>query len=401
MKLLILSTKLPYPTKDGGAIATMNLATGLARTGVNVTILSLNTKKHYFPPEKIPESLKKLINFRTVYHNTSIRPLKAFRNLLFSRKPYIAERFYSRKFSLQLRNLLSSENYSFVQMEGPYFSEYIPVIRETSAAIVSLRAHNVEHEIWERRWRTEKNLVTRSYLKNLAKRIRKLEAKIIGDVDLLISISEKDRKGLLSLSESESIQSITIPTGLDLSQYIAGLPLYDNAICFIGALDWTPNQEGIRWMIKMVLPHLIRQNNQIAFHIAGRNASPGFKRELHHTNIVFHGETEDAKAFMSNYKVMVVPLLTGSGIRIKILEGMAMGLCVVTTTIGAEGIPVEKEKQLLIEDHPKLFAQKIRMILDNQQMAENISIEARRVIEEKFDTFAIASDLKNIYKKMI
>ena len=399
MKILILSIKLPYPPKDGGAIATMNLATGLANNGVDVTMLSLNTKKHYFPPEKIPESLKTLINFRTVDHNTTIRPLRALLNLLFSRKPYIAERFFNRRFSLELRNLLSSEKFSFVQLEGPYLLQYLPVIREASDVKVSLRAHNVEHEIWERRWRNEKNPLTRSYLKNLAKRIRKLETEMIGEVDLLIAISEKDRKKLLSIGKS--LQSVTIPTGLDMSDYQPEIPEYDNAICFIGALDWTPNQQGIRWMIKGILPRLVRQNQQITFHIAGRNAPPGFIHELHHPNIVYHGETDDAKSFMGKFRVMVVPLLTGSGIRIKILEGMAMGLCIVTTTIGAEGIPVEKEKQIIIADHQELFAQKIQMILDNRQVAKSMSGEARKLIEEKFDTFTMASDLKNVYKKMI
>ncbi len=399
MKLLILSPKLPYPPKDGGAIATMNLATGLANTGIDVTVLSLNTKKHYFPPDKIPESLTSLIRFRAVDHKTSIRPLKALRNLLFSRKPYIAERFSSNDFARELKNLLSSEKFSFVQMEGPYLAEYLSLIRASSDVRVSLRAHNVEHEIWERRWRNEKNLFTRTYLKNLARRIKKLETNIIREVDLLIAISEKDRKGLLSLGNG--VKSVTIPAGLDLSSYVPVMPVYENTICFIGALDWSPNQEGLRWMIKEVFPLLIRHNGQIMLHIAGRNAPPGFVEELFHPNIVYHGETSDAKAFMGKYKVMIVPLLTGSGIRIKILEGMAMGLCIVTTTIGAEGIPVEKEKQLIIEDHPELFAQKIQMVLDSQQLAASISRNARKLIEEKFDTFTIASDLKNIYKKMI
>jgi glycosyltransferase involved in cell wall biosynthesis len=399
MKILILSTKLPYPPKDGGAIATMNLATGLANNGINVTMLCLNTKKHYFPPEKIPETLKTLIHFIAIDHNTSLRPLRALRNLLFSKKPYIAERFFNRRFSIELRNLLSSENFSFVQLEGPYFLKYIPVIREACAAKVSLRAHNVEHEIWERRWRNEKNLLIRSYLKNMAKRIRNLEASIIGEVDLLISISEKDQKKLLSLGKS--VPGVTIPTGLNMSEYQPVIPEFDNAICFIGALDWTPNQEGIRWMIKGVLPRLIRQNSQITFHIAGRNAPQGFIQELQHPNIVFHGETDDAKAFMGQFKVMVVPLLTGSGIRIKILEGMAMGLCIVTTTIGAEGIPIENEKHLIIADHHELFAQKTQLILNTPHLAEKMSGAARKLIEEKFDTFTMASDLRNIYKKMI
>ena len=399
MKLLILSTKLPYPPKDGGAIATLNLAKGLARIGVNVTLLSLNTKKHYFPLEKIPENLQSLINFKAVDHNTSLRTLHALKNLLFSNKPYIAERFYNRTFSLQLKDLLSSEEYSFIQLEGPYLSQYLPLIKDACTAQVSLRAHNVEHEIWERRWRNEKNLIKRGYLKNLAKRIRKLETKLIRDIDLLIPISERDRKRLLSLGRN--VESITIPAGLDLSNYKPERPIHDKSICFIGALDWTPNQEGIQWMIKGVLPHLVRRNNQITFHIAGRNAPAGFINELRHPNIEFHGEIEDAKAFMGKFKVMVAPLLTGSGIRIKILEGMAMGLCIVTTSIGAEGIAVEKEKQLMIEDNQELFAQKILVTLDNQQLANNMSSEARKVIEEKFDTFAIASELKDVYKKMI
>ncbi|MEX2370723.1 MAG: glycosyltransferase family 4 protein [Bacteroidales bacterium] len=398
MKVLILSTKLPYPPRDGGAIATLNLAKGLAMAGIEVSMLSFNTKKHYFDPRKIPEDICKLIAFHTITNDTSPRPLKAVLNLVFARTPYISDRFKSKNFTIKLKELLLSGNFNFVQMEGPYLAGYLPVVRSCSTARISLRAHNVEHEIWERRWKNESGLVARIYMKNLAGRIRKLEHRLLGQIDLLISISDRDQAILLS--KHGSLPAITVPTGMDIAAYSFRNPGSARDICFIGALDWSPNQEGLRWFKGMVLPHLLEMDPAIIIHIAGRNAPAEFIRELDHPAITWHGEVDDAGKFMQEYGILAVPLLTGSGIRIKILEGMAQGICIVTTSIGAEGIPAEDGTHLLIGDDGKIFAEKLYWLLHNEDLAGNIADAARTLIKEKFDTFAVASDLGNLYKKM-
>jgi len=397
MNVLILSTKLPYPPRDGGAIATLNLAAGLAEAGFNVSMLSFNTSKHYTDPDTIPDALREKITFYTVDKDISIHPLKALYNLLFSGKPYIAERYHDRQFRLKLNDLLVSGKFDVVQLEGPYLGQYIPDIRRNASARVSLRAHNVEHRIWEKRKEHAQGPLQKFYFGLLAKRIKRLEENITRSIDLLVPISAPD-SGILN--KEKEVPSITIPAGLDLKAYPEATPNAGSRICFIGALDWVPNQEGLAWFIDLVLPLLLSSHPGAELHVAGRNAPQGIVQLLSHPSIVYHGEVEDAKAYMRDFGILAVPLLTGSGIRIKILEGMAMGMCVVTTHTGAAGLPVQNGAHLFAEEEPEPFAGRLRELLDNPSKCNAIGKTARNMVQENFDTFAIASRLGAFYKKM-
>ncbi len=142
------------------------------------------------------------------------------------------------------------------------------------------------------------------------------------------------------------------------------------------------------------------QNDENAvLHFAGRNAPHEFLQAMKHPSLIYHGEVDDARAFMSMYSIMAVPLLTGSGIRIKILEGMAMGKCVVTTSIGAEGIPVSDGENILIANDGPSFANHLKNLMKDKSLSEQISQNARKFIQENFDNFAISQRLRDFYKK--
>jgi len=400
MNLLILSTKLPYPPKDGGAIATLNLATGLARNGFKVSMLVINTKKHYFNPNHIPKHLNDIINFHSVYRDTTPQPLNALKNLLFSNTPYIAERFVFNEFKTALIDLLQKEDFQFVQMEGPYFAPYLKIIRQNSNAKISLRAHNVEHRIWEQRLKSERNPLQRSYLSNMTKRIKNLEFSLMYQADFVVPISPEDESYFRQILPN--LNTLTIPTGINIDDYHPKKSITSKSIFFIGSLDWLPNQEGLQWFIDKVMPLIINQHPDISFHVAGRNAPEEFLKKLSaNPSIVYHGEVDDARTFMERYGIMAVPLLTGSGIRIKIIEGMAMGKCIVTTSLGAAGIPVKNGKHILLANDKKRFASNISLLIENHEKTTSISKNARELIREKFDTFALANSLKEAYKKLV
>lgn len=396
MKILILSTKLPYPAIDGGAIATLGLARGLATEGIEVDMLTFNTSKHYTDPKEIPGEISNAIQIIPVDLNTKPGIGPAIKNLLFSRKPYISERFRSEEFKTRLQRLLTDQDYDIVQLEGPYLSHYIPIIRKHSGAIIALRAHNTEHEIWERRWKNTEFKPGRWYYRNLSGRIRRLEKKTMQSIDCLVAISDRDRKNLLGLSAVT--ESITIPAGLDAGSYDPPGLQSGKDIGFIGALDWAPNQEGLSWFISNVLPAL--KGEGIKLHVAGRNAPDSFVKKLQDPDIIYHGEVESAGEYLCQHSIMIVPLLSGSGIRIKILEGMALGRCIISTSRGAEGIPAEDGRHILIADTPELFAAKILQAVNDPSLAKDIAGAGRKLVEEKFDTFAVASNLAAFYRKI-
>lgn len=396
MKILILTNKMPYPPIDGGSIATINMITGLHQADNQITCMSLNTNKHKFPVKEIPDELGNIIRFMGIDCDTSIRPLHLLVNLLFSREPYIATRFNIQAFRTELQKLLEKEDFDIIQMEGPYPGQYLKLIRKMSRARIALRAHNVEHLIWERKALHEKSMLRKAYLNNMSKRLKKFELRLAKAVDILVPISEPDASYFRN--RGIHIPGPTIPAGLNIQDYpISKLP-DKHSVFFIGALDWLPNQEGLLWFLRKVFDRLITALPDLKFHVAGRNAPLQFERKLKHPNIIYHGEVENAIEFIQSQQLMVVPLLTGSGIRIKILEGMALGRPVITTTAGIEGIPAKNHQHVVIEDEPAKFSASLIRLLQDPKETEYMVKEARELTERYFNTFELSKRLSQFYK---
>jgi glycosyltransferase involved in cell wall biosynthesis len=395
MKILILTNKMPYPPIDGGSIATLNMIKGLHRAGNQVTCMALNTNKHKFPVKQIPPELGGSIRFIGIDCDTSIRPLKLLSNLLFSREPYIARRFNFKAFRAALKKLLYEESFDIIQLEGPYPGQYLDLVREKSQARVSLRAHNIEHLIWKRKALNENSLLRKAYLSNMAGRLKAYELELAQAVDILVPISEPDAS--FFREKGIHIPTVTIPAGLDTVNYpFTELPA-GLSICFIGALDWLPNQEGLLWFLRNVFDRLLMALPELKFHVAGRNAPRHFEKKLKHPQILYHGEVENALDFIRSHRVMVAPLLTGSGIRIKILESMALGRPVVTTLTGLEGIPASNRQHLMVEDDPEMFSSRLVELLLDTKESERLVREARELIDRYFDTFELSKRLSQFY----
>jgi glycosyltransferase involved in cell wall biosynthesis len=399
MRILVLTNKLPYPPRDGGSIATLNMISGLSDIGHEVTCLALNTTKHNFPVEKIPGILTDKIRFIGITCDSSIKPARLILNLLFSRKPYIAQRFNNHEFRQRLTRLLAEEPFDLVQLEGPYPGHYLDVIRSGSKARVSFRAHNVEHRIWYRKAAHEKVLLKRWYFSNMASRLERFEMGVLRQTDCLVAISPLDETYFREKGAGQP--AITIPTGFSMNSYPSSPLPAEPSLFFIGALDWLPNQEGLKWFLDHVFDPLCAEVPEIRFHVAGRNAPESFEKLVKKEQIIYHGEVEDARAFMQSYRVMVAPLLTGSGIRIKILEAMALGRPVVTTSIGIEGIPAENKREVMVADDPQLFKSQIINLISGNEIAPRLVAGGKKLIQENFDTFGLSTRLTRFFKEQV
>ena len=401
MRILQLCNKMPWPPDDGGRIAMLNMAKGFASNNIEVFNLSMSTKKHRTHLSEIPKSLSEKIKFRIVNVPAKITPQGALINLLFSSKPYTATRFVSKEFGRNLVELLEKNSFDIVQIEGLYLLYYIPLIRKHSSAIISYRAHNIEFEIWDRISQNSKSLLRRFYYRNLTERLRTYEINVINQYDALVPITEKDAEVFV---ESGNIRPVFVSqTGVDLSdiQRVKKECIQDS-LFNIGALDWPPNQEGLMWFIKNIWPMIHKEIENSTFHIAGRNAPEWIVKIFNQTDgIKYSGEVPDAFEFMSDKKIMVVPLLSGSGMRIKIIEGMVLGKCIVSTTVAKEGISVEDGKNIIVEDNPDKFALKIIELLKDNQQLETIGKNAHEYIIEHFDNEKLSKALIEFYKSLI
>jgi glycosyltransferase involved in cell wall biosynthesis len=398
MKILQIANKMPYPPKDGGSIATFSLASSFSDLGHDVTVLAMNTSKHYFPVDDIPPETAESIHFIAVNVDTRIKVTDLGINIFFKKIPYNAERFITHEFKEKLRDLLFHEQFDIIQLEGLYLAPYIPTIRESCKTPIAMRAHNVEHEIWERSVKQQSGLKN-LYIRNLAKRIKKMETGYLNDPDMLVPITERDAERFRSLGCTLPVK--VIPTGIDSSKFRSRIePVEFPSVFHLGALDWLPNQEGLLWFLDKVWPEVQRQHPGTSFYIAGRNA-PEFISRINQPGVEFLGEVDNAYDFMNRKAVMVVPLLSGSGMRIKIIEGMALGKAIVSTPVGAEGISVTHGENILIADTAEKFITALDQLLSNEKQCNDIGAKAVSFIKKNFDNLAIASSLIKFYEEQL
>ncbi|MDD2563440.1 MAG: glycosyltransferase family 4 protein [Salinivirgaceae bacterium] len=399
MNILILTNKMPYPPTDGGAIATLAMIEGFEKVGHSVTVFAMNTYKHSFEIDDLPDNLKNKINWNTCYVDTAIKPPEMLYNLIFSAIPYNAKRFISNIYRSRLVALLQEKSYDIIQLEGLYLYPYITTIRKNSKALIALRAHNVEQEIWKRTVRNQTPGIKRIYNRVLSMRMQRMEKRSLTKVDLLVPITERDGYILDFIGNQSPVY--VAPIGVDIDKM---LPTQDleltnhNSIYFIGSLDWSPNQEGILWFVDKIWNNILKEYPEAMFHIAGRNAPVSFKHKINKKNIQFHGQVDDAKAFALKHNIMVSPLLTGSGMRVKLVEAMALQKPIVSTRIGAEGIPVVNHTHMMLADKERDFADAIVDLLKSPEKCKNIGNNARALIEKQFDNEVIINGLLKFYE---
>ncbi len=396
MKILHLTNKPPWPAKDGGAIAILNMVRGFSSLGHRVTILSMNTRKHHTSREEIPEKVAGLADFYLAEVPAEISIPGALWNLCFSKEPYNAIRFISEEYKSALIRLLKGKSFDIIQLEGLYLCPYIPVIREFSNARVVYRAHNIESEIWSRAAAISSG-PRKWYLRNLASRILKFEKSWINHYDLLVPITGRDGQMLNRLGNSKPMH--VAPTGFDRSILPRELVGMEYPTLFhIGSLEWAPNQEGLLWFLNYCWGNLLERHPELKFYVAGRNAPRWMIDQLSRPGVVFVGEVEDAFNFMRSKAVMVVPLLSGSGMRIKIMEGMALGKAIVSTTIGAEGLAVQNGENILIADTPECFTEKVESLITHRARLDQLGEKAASFIRENLDNRHIAEKLAAFYQ---
>jgi glycosyltransferase involved in cell wall biosynthesis len=394
VNILQITKKFPYPVIDGEVIAINNLTSGFAALGHKVTVLSLNTQKHHFDLENLPAAQKQQADYLAVDIDTSVRPLDAFFNL-FTSKSYNIERFWSAQFAQKLAAVLAGQKFDLIIAETIYAMRYIDVIRKNTTAKVALRAHNVEYLIWQRLYKEEINPLKKLYLKLLAERLKTFELEHLNKADLLLPVSNADMQQFKA--HDCTIPWHVAPIGYDLNLPDPDELKEENAVAFIGSLDWMPNREGVEWFIKEVWLKVVEQVPDAKFYLAGRNFPEDIKR-LNVQGLIVVGEVDDARKFVGSKAISVVPLFAGSGMRVKIIEAMALGRAVISTTIGAEGINYTHGADILIADNAHGFAAAVVKILRSNALRRQLGQQAKQLVNTRYNNLSICSAIIDFCK---
>lgn len=381
MRFLFLCNKSPWPAHEGGPIAMNSLIQGLLKDGHQIKILAVNSDKYNVKIQDVPEDYIAKTGIELIHIDLDIKPVDAFLNL-FTNKSYHVQRFISKDFGQRLSEILQSESFDIIQFETIFMAPYLEISRKYSKAKLILRAHNIEHLIWERLSKQGSNPLKKMYLRHLSRTLKYYEISMLKHFDGIAAITQSDGNFFRNHS---NVSVIDLPFGIDLEKYNPNLAEPEFPSLFhLGSMNWIPNEEGIKWFLDEVWPLVHKNQPDLKLYLAGRYM-PEWLMKSQLKNVIIVGEVADAQEFICSKSIAIVPLLSGSGIRIKIIEAMALGKAVVSTSIGAEGIQIENGHNILIADEPSKMASAINQLVEDVFFTLKIGANARVCIEEKYD----------------
>jgi glycosyltransferase involved in cell wall biosynthesis len=279
-------------------------------------------------------------------------------------------------------------------------SAYLPALRKNSSAKLIYRAHNIEYLIWQRLSEQKSDPVKKTYLRLLAKRIKRYELSYLNRFDAIAALTEQDKH--LMLQHDTKVPIEVFPVGIDLERY---QPDYSQtefpSLFFLGALDWMPNREGMEWFLDNFAADITNGDLHVKFYVGGRNIPERFDEYEAMGKIFIQGEVDDAQEYVNSKAIMIVPLLSGGGMRVKIVEGMAMQKCIITTTLGAEGLNYTNGHDILIANDRQEFYDAIKRCIGDEEYCRQIGLNARHLIEKEHDTKVVTTRFIKFYKELL
>ena len=383
-KILIIANKTVFPSLDGGSLAIQKLAINLACQNYLIDLVCVAKDNHH---NSISTDHKPRKNIRQrVFVKKMDLNVILFLKSIANKQSYQSLRFYDMKIQHEIQKLINTNTYKAIVFESVFTTIYLNKLKLKNIEKIIFRAHNIEHKIWEDLARN--SVFKRTIFLLLAKQIKRVEDAIPKYVDYIFTLSDSDQEYFNKIHPTKTIH---IPVTFEVEK-INTLKI-TNSIAHLGAMDWKPNIEGIDWFLEKVKPQI--EDEDIKIYIAGKNMPKKYFKHQNTTTII-DGKIDNAKDYIKNKEIIFVPLFSGSGIRIKILEAMALGIPIISTSKGAHGIPYENKKNILIADNACEFQEAICLLIRNKQLAKNIGYEGQKLILNHFSHKSVNNKLSRI-----
>lgn len=393
MKVLVIGSRIPFPLRDGGAIATFNLLKGLSDLGLKVDYLSLNTKKHFVDRATIDKEFSFLNQVFVFDIDTSVKPVAALTNL-FSNKSYNIERFVNKNIADNIRQIVEEHSYDILHFEGLFVADYVKGLSHPHKI---LRQHNIEFEIWKTLSKSLSIGLKRWYTGLLARRLERYERSITGLFDAVVSITETDRLKTINHFAYKG-RTQYIPAGI-IHKEITGSGVDLNAVYHIGSMEWMPNQEAMKWFHDSIWPLIEQKAPTVQFYMGGKHMPESF-RAYNQGHFHVLGEIPELDAFVADKSILAVPLRSGSGIRIKTIEGMMSGKAVVTTTLGAQGLELKNGENCMIADQAEDFAEAIAELTKDPSKRHQIAEIGKQYAIHHFSNASVSLQWLELYRQL-
>jgi len=393
MRILFLAPKIPWPATDGARIAIYELIRHLTARGHQAALLG-------FGDQSAADELRAragLIWTRGILHDTSTNYLNALLALL-SPTPYTASKYRSSAMTAAIREVFNEQRFDLVQLEGTHMAHYLGLTQGLGVQAI-LRLHNVE-SLLAARFAQTAVFPLNLYVQIQARRMRTFELRACRQADLCVAITPEDAKRILMLVPDASVA--VSPAGVDLERYYPQ-PMSEEprTLVFVGALDWPPNTDAIRWFRTKVWPRIVQEEPTAHWIVVGKSPPADI---LHwpeeDRNIQVTGFVDDVRPYLHRASVVIVPLRSGGGMRLKILEAMAAGKTVVSTPMGAEGISACNGEEIILAGADRSFGVETIRLLRQASERKRIG-KAARAWAEGYSWSGIAADLEREYLALL
>lgn len=330
-----------------------------------------------------------------------LRNLNILTNPFFLSKPFHAANYYSRKLENILQRLLVAGKFDIGQIGLLHMAQYIRSIPRDIPVL--LDTQNAEHLIMHRYFETEENPLKKVFLLYQREKLKRYERTMCRRFDRILTVSERDKEELALVCDEKDLFSV-IPNGVDIQYYAPRLiqERYRTDLIYLGTMSGYMNVDAIIYFYENILPYIRKEIPDVKLTIAG--AKPD-KKLLNlakiDKNVVVTGEVDDMRPYVGGSKVVIVPLRIGAGTRLKILEAMAQGKPVVSTSVGCEGLEVTPDKDIIVADDPKEFANRTIDLLRDEGLRLKIGLDGRKLAATKYDWEIIVGKLYSVYEEVI
>lgn len=396
MRILFTLPRPLFPADTGGKIRTLNIFRRLAKR-VEIHAVSL---AH---PEQDADAIA---GMQKEFHSYTAVPWQETRKFTpafyaefvrsrFGELPYFLAKYDLPQFARAVEDLAARKHFDLLLCD---FLQSAVAFGGSAMRPRVIFQHNVEYVIRQRHWEMEKNPLRKWLLDGEWKKARAAEAAVCRQFDHVITVSEEDERQIRNEFGAKHVTAL--PTGVDADYFRpqAAEPKRGN-IVFVGSMDWHPNEDGIFWFVREIYPLLRQSTAHANLTVVGRNPSPRI-RELAaaDSSIEITGTVPDVRPYLARAEVVIVPLRIGGGTRIKIFEAMAMGRAVVSTTLGAEGLPVAQGREILLEDEPRQFAGALTKLLGQPAAREALARNAREKVVRDHTWERVAECMEEILR---
>jgi sugar transferase (PEP-CTERM/EpsH1 system associated) len=307
--------------------------------------------------------------------------------------PYAVAKYRSRRYRERLETLLAAQSYDAVVCDFLVPAVNVP---ERLPCRSILFTHNVEAEIWRRHAETATNPITRRLLAQQWSRMLRFEGSALARFDSVLAVSDADRETFERLYPGRLRAPVrVVQTGVDTAYFTPATATPDRTnLVFTGSMDWLPNEDAMQFFCREILPRIRRAEPTTTLTIVGRAPTPAVRKLAEHHGIHVTGRVDDVRPYIARAAVSVVPLRIGGGTRLKIFEAMSMGKAVVSTTIGAEGLPIADGRDIVLADDPGSFADAVVRLIRVDHERKSLEHAARRLMVDRYDWSAVAQDFE-------